>query len=164
MRRILTLLAALTLLTGILAGCGGPSGSGSGQEPQSVDLTAFYDGLSEKYQWGDSMIDLTDDLLDSYYAGLRDIPTKQRVAKMPMMTSVVSEIVLVECETEEDAAAAAEIFQKRIDDQAAGGAWYPDSMEAWGRGQVYTEGTYVAMVASAEYQDEIGEAFTALFA
>ena len=58
----------------------------------------------------------------------------------------------------------AEILQKRIDDQAAGGAWYPESMEAWGRGQVIQEGTYVAMIASAEHQEEIADAFEGLFA
>ena len=65
---------------------------------------------------------------------------------------------------EEDAEKAAEILQKRIDDQAAGGAWYPESMEAWGRGQVIQEGIYVAMIASAEHQEEIADAFEGLFA
>ncbi|MCI2055849.1 MAG: DUF4358 domain-containing protein [Oscillibacter sp.] len=157
MKKVLTLLLAVVMLAVCLTGCGAA-------KEKTADLEAFYQSLDDKYDWGDSMIDLTDDLLDSYYPGLKDLASGKLVAKMPLMSSVVNEIVLVECATEEDAAKAAEIFQKRIDDQAAGGAWYPDSMEAWGNGQVYTEGKYAAMIASAEHQDEIGEAFTALFA
>ena len=82
---------------------------------------------------------------------------------MPMMSSVVNEVVFVECETEQDAENAAAILQERIDLQAEGGAWYPESMEAWRRGIVIQQGTYVAMIASAEHQDEIAEAFTNLF-
>ena len=102
--------------------------------------------------------------LENYYPGLGDIPTKQFIAMTPQMSSVVNELVFLEAETEEDAEKAAEILQKRIDDQAAGGAWYPESMEAWGRGQVIQEGTYVAMIASAEHQEEIADAFEGLFA
>ena len=44
---------------------------------------------------------------------------------------MVNEIVLAECGTEEDAATAASILQDRVDAQAEGGAWYPESMETW---------------------------------
>ena len=47
--------------------------------------------------------------------------------------------------------------------QAEGGAWYPESMEAWGKGTVDQQGTYVAMIASAEYQDDIAARWQALF-
>ena len=56
-----------------------------------------------------------------------------------------------------------EILQDRIDVQADGGAWYPESMEAWSRGIVIRQGTYVGMIASAEHQDEIAEAFNRKF-
>ena len=104
------------------------------------------------------------EMLESYYPGLGDIATKQLVAKMPLMCSVVNEIVLVQCESEEDATEAASILQSRVDSQAEGGAWYPESMEAWSKGSVIQQGTYVAMIASAEYQSEIEEAFNAQFA
>ena len=63
-----------------------------------------------------------------------------------------------------DAGAAAAILQTRVDSQAEGGAWYPESMEAWGKAQVIQRGTYVAMIASASYQQEMADAFNALFA
>ena len=80
-----------------------------------------------------------------------------------MMSGVVNEMVLMQCENEEDAGKAAAILQERIDTQAEGGAWYPESMEAWSRGIVIQQGTYVAMIASAEHQDEIVEAFNQKF-
>ena len=89
---------------------------------------------------------------------------KQLLVKAPLMSSVVNELVLVECETAEDTQKAVEILQDRVDAQAEGGAWYPESMEAWGKAKVVQNGNYVAMVASAEHQDEIVEQFNDLFA
>ena len=83
---------------------------------------------------------------------------------MPMMTSVVAEFAFVQCETEEDAGKVAEIFQKRADEQAEGGAWYPESMEAWSDAQVLTEGTYVALIAYADNEQEVVDQWKALFA
>ena len=63
---------------------------------------------------------------------------------------------------------AAEILQKRIDYQVGdetnpGGAWYPESIESWKQAQVIREGTYVAMIASAEHQADIAEKFQQQF-
>ena len=49
------------------------------------------------------------------------------------MTSVVSEYMFLECQSEDDASKVVEILQARVDAQADGGAWYPESMEAQGR-------------------------------
>lgn len=161
MKRICTLALAL-LMTGLLAACGG------GKETETandVDLTAFYAGLKDAYGWSDDyMADIEGEMLESYYPGLGDLQTKQLVAKTPQMSSVVNELVFAQCETEEDAGKAAAILQDRMDTQAQGGAWYPESMEAWGRGIVIQQGTYVAMIASAEHQDEIVDSFNQLFA
>ncbi|MBR5471021.1 MAG: DUF4358 domain-containing protein [Oscillibacter sp.] len=129
-----------------------------------VDLDDFYESLAKEYQWDNGyMVDVEDEQLNDWYPGLRDLHPEQVEAHMPMMSSVVNEVVFVECETEQDAENAAAILQERIDLQAEGGAWYPESMEAWRRGIVIQQGTYVAMIASAEHQDEIAEAFTNLF-
>lgn len=159
MKKGIVWLLALLVLAGTLTACS------SQKEEKDVDLSAFYGDLAERYEWGETyMTDITGESLETYYPGLADIPTKQLVAKMPLMTSVVNEIVLMECETEDDAAEAAAILQDRIDTQAEGGAFYPESMEAWGRGVVVQQGSYVAMIASAEHQDEIVDAFNTLFA
>lgn len=161
MKKTMTLILTMLLAAALLSACGQTGKT----ESKSVDLGAFYDGLVEAYEWEDPyMTEITGDMLESYYPGLLDIPTKQMVARMPMMSAVVNEMVFLECESEDDAAKAAAILQERIDAQAEGGAWYPESMEAWKNGAVIQQGTYVAMIASAEHQDEIEESFTGAFA
>lgn len=90
------------------------------------------------------MMSLEGDMLEGSYPGLADVATKQLIAKAPMISAVVNEIVLAECGTEEDAATAASILQDRVDAQAEGGAWYPESRETWSNAQVVQNGTYVA--------------------
>ena len=159
MKRIVTILMTCVLMVGLLAGCGGKK-----ETVPDVDLTACFDQMVKDAGFDESyMTDLEGEMLDSYYPGLSEIPTKQFLAKAPMMSGVVNEVVLMQCENEDDAAKAVAILQQRITDQAEGGAWYPESMEAWSRGQVIQNGTYVAMIASAEHQDEIVEAFNQKF-
>ncbi len=160
MKKMIGILSTVLLLTGLLTGCGGPQASGE----READLAAFWDAEVEKYQWNDDRFaDLDEEMLESYYHGLTDIETKQLITKVPMMSAVVQEMVFAEAATEEDAGKIAEILQKRVDDQASGGAWYPESMEAWKKAEVVTQGRFVALVASAEDQDEIVEDFNALF-
>ena len=152
-------LAAVMMLS--LAACGAKK-----EEAKDVDLAAFYETIATEYGWDDNtMANLTEDpeLLEMYYPGLAEITTTQLVARAPMMSAVVNEFVFLQCETDEDAEEATDILQNRIDMQADGGAWYPESMEAWGRGVVDRQGTYVAMIASAEYKDGILASWQALF-
>ena len=160
MKKLMTLALAAIMMLG-LVGCGSKK-----EEQANVDLTGFYNSLATEYGWDDNtMANLTDDpeLLEMYYPGLSEINTTQLIAKAPMMSSVVNEFVFLQCEKEEDAAKAAELLQTRITAQAEGGAWYPESMEAWGRGVVDQQGTYVAMIASAEYQEDITAKWQAQF-
>ena len=53
------------------------------------------------------MSNIEGDLLESYSPGLADVATEQLIAKAPMISAVVNEIVLAQCATEEDAATAA---------------------------------------------------------
>ena len=152
MKKFLTLALSALLTMGLLTACGGKT------TDKTVDLTAFYNTLAEEYGW------LEGDMLEGSYPGLADVATKQLIAKAPMISAVVNEIVLAECGTEEDAATAASILQDRVDAQAEGGAWYPESMETWSNAQVVQNGTYVAMIATADHQEEIAEQFNALFA
>ena len=160
MKRIITILMTCVLMVGLLAGCGGKK-----ETVPNVDLTACFDQMRQDAGFDEFyMTDLEGEMLDSYYPGLSEIPTKQFLAKAPMMSGVVNEVVLMQCENEDDAAKAVTILQQRITDQAEGGAWYPESMEAWGRGQVIQNGTYVAMIASAQFQSTWADDFNALFA
>ena len=161
MKKWMTLALTALLLTSVLTACGGTGKT----ETVDVDLEAFYDTIEETYGWNNGyMVDIEGDMLESYYPGLSDIRTEQFVAKMPMMSSVVNEMVFMQCETEDEADQAAAILQDRIDVQAGGGAWYPESMEAWSKAQIIQHGAYVAMFASASYQQEMVDGFEALFA
>lgn len=160
MKRRMTLAIVCLLALSLLTACGGGK-----QQVPDVDLAAFCAEKAAELGWDENYLaDIEGELLENYYPGLGEIPTKQLVAKAPMMSFVVNEVVFLQCENEEDAAKAAAILQERIDTQAEGGAWYPESMEAWGRGQVIQQGTYVAMIASAEYQEDWADSFNALFA
>ena len=173
MKKMTTLLFALLLTAGLLAGCGGGENEGTAEDAQ-VSLNSLYAGWAETYHWTEDaanstgedllLMNIEGETLESYYPGLAELATEQLVAKAPMMSSVVNEIVLAECATEEDAAAAAAILRERADAQAEGGAWYPESMEAWSNAQVLQEGTYVALIASSQYQEELTASFQEQFA
>lgn len=168
MKNWMKLILLLTLAAALLSACGGktqgPAADGTPQDPApaaDLDLGQFYADIEKACAWGeDYMVDIEGELLDAYYPGLSELAVKQLVAKAPMMSAVVNEMVFIECETEEDAAKAAEILQARIDYQVGdeenpGGAWYPESIAAWEKGEVIQRGTYAALVASASYQDDI---------
>ena len=173
MKRFVTLMMSLLLTAGLLTACGGQKDEGGAEDAQ-VSLNSLYAGWAEEYHWsGDAassgpddllLMDLEGETLESYYPGLAALATEQLVAKAPMMSSVVNEIVLVQCASEEDAEAAAVILQERADAQAEGGAWYPESMEAWSKAQVLREGTYAALIASSQYQDALVSSFQEQFA
>ena len=173
MKRWLTMALSALLLMGLLTACGGQEGEGGAEDAQ-VSLESLYAGWAEEYHWSEDaassaeedllVMNLEGETLESYYPGLAALATEQLVAKAPMMSSVVNEIVLVQCASEEDAATAASILQDRADAQAEGGAWYPASMEAWSNAQVIQEGTYAAMIASSQHQEALVSSFQAQFA
>ena len=146
----------------LVSGCGGNSSGGT--ETAEVNLSDLCAGMEESCGWEEGyLVDVEGELLEEYYPGLGEIPTKQLIAKVPLMSSAVNEIVLLQCETAEDAESAAVILQARADSQAEGGAWYPESMEAWGRAKVLQQGTYAALIASAEFQQSLEEQFNQAF-
>ena len=162
MKRIFTLLLTAALLTTLVTGCGS-----SGKKETTVDLNALWTEISElDSDWGESYFaDLTEDpeLLENFYPGLKDISAKQLIVRVPMISAAVAEFVLMECETEDDAGKAKDILERRAEDQANGGAWYPASMEVWKDAQVISNGLYVALLASSSHQSEAAELFNAKF-
>ena len=148
-RRLALVLAAAVVLLG--TACGGEK-----ESEDTVDLTALYTAIAEDLGWdAEYMAEIEGDLLENYYPGLSALALKQLIARTPAMSSDVNELVFLECETEEDGEAAETILQIRADSQAEGGAWYAESMEAWGNAAVIREGRYVAMIASAAHQTEL---------
>lgn len=162
MQKYITLaLAALMAIT-TLTGCGS---SADADPTPSVTLQEFYDDMASEYGWDDmSMAVIDPDIQATFYPGIEDVDTVEVIARAPMMSAVVSELVLAECADEEAATALVAILEERMATQAQGGAWYPSSMEAWGNAHVMQRGNYVALIASEEYQDEIVAKWDALFA
>ena len=157
-KRIFPAALSLLLLFGVLTGC-----TQKNEGVKSVDLSVFYQSLSETYNFSNHMA-VEGDLVASQYPGLENLELKQQVLYAPMMSAVVSEIALVEAANDEDAAAVEEIFQTRIDTQVDGGAWYPETIQGWvDHAQVVRNGNYVMLIAN-ENSDAIVEAFEALFA
>lgn len=159
MKKTLFLLLALSLMVMLLVGCAAEKG----KTVEAPDLEAFFAEQEGKYEMG-ALADLDAEMLEAYYPGLTEYEFKQIVAKAPMMSAVVSEYVLVECQSEEDAKAVAEIFETRKKTQAEGGAWYPESMEAWGEAHVFQSGTVAALIANKDAGGEITAALEAALA
>ncbi len=147
----------LSIIFGLSA-CGA-----GGEKTVEADLSDFYSGLEAAYELS-GMVEADEDTVKRYYPGLEEIGLKQSIIRIPMISSVVSEFVFLQCETEGDAAAAAEILQARVDEQASGGAWYPATVKAWGRAAVLKNGSYVAMIAFGDNTESVAAEWEALFA
>lgn len=165
MKRMRTFALTALLALSLLAGCGSdPADGGSGDETKAVDLTAFFHELDTKYAWGaDYFADIDDEGMEATYPGLKDYEAKQLLVKIPQMSGVVNEYVFAEYSSSEDAEAAADILRQRVKEQSEGGAWYPESMEDWGKAKVSVHDNYVALIAGGEDQADIEEAWDQLF-
>lgn len=132
----------------------------------SVDLNQYYEDFMASLGEGNqpAMMDLDDAMLDGFFPGLKDIAVKQSVKKAAAISMVSYEFVLLELENEADVAAAQEILQARIDSQVQGGAFYPDAIAAWEKGEVVTNGSVVALIVAGEQQTAAVDAFNDLFA
>lgn len=172
MKKWITLTLSLLALLALTA-CGGSGGSnGSGEDaPKDVDLAEVYDSMEAVCDWWTDgyMEDLSEEMLDLYYPGLSELEPKQLIARTPMMSAAVNEVVLIECKSGEDADKAQEILQGRIDYQVGddtnpGGAWYPESIEQWEKTTVQRQGRYLALLAVADTQDQLADIFNQAFA
>jgi len=157
MRRFLLCVLMIAVMLTALVGCG----DGKGSET-TVDLQAFLDDAQSKYELG-SIMPVDDEMLSAFYPGLTEIETLQRIAYMPMITGRVSEYILLECADKADVEKAAGLLQSRVDEQATGGAFYPESVEAWTKAKVLTHGNYVLLIAAGDSTDSIAADFEALF-
>ena len=155
MKRFTSRALALLLLICALTGCGK-------QQTKEINLQAFFDEICEKYEIA-GMVELEGEMLDAFYPGLADLDTPQRVAYSPMISASVSEYVFLQCADRETAQAAETILRQRVEDQASGGAWYPESMAAWSRARVVTKDNFVLLIASDGAADAIAADFERLF-
>ena len=154
MKRMMLTVPALLLLLITLTGCGTP-------QPKAVDLQLFFDETSEKYEIG-GLTELEGEMLDAFYPGLAALDTPQRVAYTPVISASVSEYVFLECADRAAAEKAKEILRQRVEDQASGGAWYPESMAAWSRAEIVEKDNYVLLIAADGIAEQIAADFEKL--
>lgn len=161
MLKKLTSLALASVLALSLAAC-------SQKEPEaeafSADLEAFFEAsiLVDERAEGLAMERLTDEYMDAFYPGLKEIECKQNVIYTPMISFSAYEVAMVEVANADDVETVKEIFQSRIDSQVNGGAFYPETVEAWqNSSEIVVRDNYVCLFVG-EGKDDMVAAFNAL--
>ena len=174
-KKILFVLALAAALVLSLTACGTKpntpapdNSSASTSAGPQVDLQAFYDDITSKYEFGS--LELTDkDILDMLYPGMSDIDTEQMQVYYCPMSMNNGEFGLVQVKDSKDVDAVKELFQARVDymvgdGNGPGGAQYPMAMDQWeNNSRIVSNGNYVMMIVH-ENCDDIVDAFNALFA
>ena len=155
-KRILALVLALTAAVA-LAACGAQS------QKDAPDLEGFYEDYMASLSEAPMMMDVTDDLVETFYPGLGSYELKQSVLKTAAISAVAYELALVECASSDDVEAVQAIFQARVDGQVNGGAMYPATVEAWQDAEIIVNGNVVALIVAGVDQESAVNDFNALF-
>ena len=135
-------------------------------EAPSIDLDRFFNTLSGKYGFPESMMHLDIDVANNFYPGLANLDLVQCHYYIPMTTggSNVTEIVLIQAADASNASAAAAILQDRINRQTGPGSMlYPQDRVAWtDYSHIKTNGNYVMLVVNQNFNAIVSD-FNALF-
>ena len=151
MKKLTALLLALTMALA-LAACGGETSQ------EAPDLNTVYEDFIASLDEVPMMMDVTDDVVETFYPGLGDIELKQSVLVTAAISAVAYEIAMVECADSTDVETVQSIFQQRIDSQVEGGAMYPATVEAWEGAEILTSGNVVALIVAGQDQAAAVEA------
>lgn len=130
-------------------------------EKQGLD--EFFAALQTSYEGLGAMMVYEGELLDSYYAGLSGISTRQMLVQETMMSMSNCAVALVEVSDSADVEAVKAILQARAKTQAEGGAWYPASCETWEQAVIVSAGNYVGMFVYPDNAQAMADAFTAVY-
>lgn len=131
----------------------------------TVDLNAFYaDIMASGGENSPAMMEVFGEYLDGFYPGLSAIATNQCVVYTPMISAVACEVAMIECANAADVETVRSILQARVDNQVAGGAWYPDTIAGWeNNSKIVVKGNYVALFVIPEGLMDAAAAFNDLF-
>ena len=133
-------------------------------EPEGPGLNQYCeDFLASLGEDAPAMMDVTGDLIEIAYPEILGYDHSQLVLKIAAISSVPYEFAMIELKHDKDVAAIQEMFEKRIESQVAVGAYYPATIEGWGKAQVITQGNVVALICANEEQAAAVDAFNALF-
>lgn len=149
MKRVISILLAVSMMTVMLCACGA-------EEEVEKDLVledvyqSILDAQSEDSQALVMFPEADPAVVDSIYPGLADIELDQQALYFPPIFGFASEIMLVEVTNKKDVDAVKELFQARID-RGASDTTYPENAEPWAkRAQVQVDGRYVCMIVLPE--------------
>ena len=151
MKKLTALLLAL-VMTLALAACGGEKAQ------EAPDLNIVYEDFIASLDEAPMMMDVTDDVVETFYPGLSSISLKQSVLVTAAISAVAYEVAMVECADSADVETVQGIFQARIDSQVDGGAMYPATVEAWEGAEILTSGNVVALIVAGQDQAAAAEA------
>ena len=150
MKKLTAMFLALTMVLA-LAACGEKA-------QEAPDLNIVYEDFIASLDEAPMMMDVTDDVVETFYPGLSGISLKQSVLVTAAISAVAYEIAMVECADSADVETVQGIFQARIDAQVDGGAMYPATVEAWEGAEILTSGNVVALIVAGQDQAAAAEA------
>ena len=151
MKKLTAMFLALTMVLA-LAACGEKA-------QEAPDLNIVYEDFIASLDEAPMMMDVTDDVVETFYPGLGGVSLKQSVLVTAAISAVAYEIAMVECADSADVETVQGIFQTRIDAQVDGGAMYPATAEAWEGAEILTSGNVVALIVAGQDQDAAVSAF-----
>lgn len=144
-----------------------PGAADSGTAAGTLSLSEFFTTLQGRYEGLGAMMVLEGELLENYYPGLGDIAAVEEIYMQETMITMANVAVglvrLSDSATKDDISAVQDILQSRIDTQANGGAWYPESCETWGKGVITSTSNVVGMFVYPDAAQEMADLFTASF-
>ena len=146
MKKLTALLLALAMVLA-LAACSNETAQ------EAPDLNTVYEDYIASLEEVPMMMDVTDDVVETFYPGLSAIDLQQSVLVTAAISAVAYEIAMVECADSADVETVQDIFQTRIDSQVDGGAMYPATVEAWENADILTSGNVVALIVAGQDQD-----------
>lgn len=131
-------------------------------------LSSFFSTLQGKYEGLGNMMTLDSSLLDVYYPGLSSVPHVEEVLVQETMISIsnvaVALVKFSDDATMDDVTAVQNALQGRINTQADGGAFYPDSCDTWRAGVTTSVSQYVGMFVHPDSAQGMADLFVMTYA
>lgn len=141
--------------------------SGGASASNQPSLNSFFSTLQGKFDSLDGLMALDGELLDTYYPGLRSVASVEEVLIQEPMISIsnmaVGLVKLSDNATMDDIIAVTNALQSRINGQANGGAFYPQSCEIWGQGVTASVSHFVGMFVYPDEAQAMADLFVATY-
>lgn len=136
-------------------------------EDARPSLSGFFSDLQGSYEGLGAMMVMDSDLLDAYYPGLSSAANVEEILIQETMITIsnvaIGLVKLSPDASADDVIAVQNILQSRIDAQADGGAFYPDSCETWKAGIVTSVSNCVGMFVYPENAQDLADDFIVKF-